>query len=226
MKILNLCAFFMAVVAPFISSAPSHPTNKPVAADFFNSAPSELVSYLTPVNRLDMIDYFNSGSTVGTENRLGSKVRILSMDDKHVRWEDDCSVTTTIVVLPFTNSILDKTLLILIRTFNGNWPDSKVSYYENDWSHPLDPNDNVGLPNPKLKDWLVNKDKNTRAEVAESIPFMLYTAEYDLECDILIFTNRMADFFRSGDTPPALKKLKPELGYFWEGYRFVWMNPN
>ena len=223
MKIRQLCAFLLSLLTTFISSAAQgSQSDSLVAVDYFYNAPSEVASYLTPVDRLDMIDYYKSGSTVGTENRLGSKVRILSMDDRHVTWQDDDSVRTTLVVLPAQRLMSTFPLLVVIRTFAGVMPDSDVFYYEEDWDHPLKPSDYPGLPNPELKDWLVSKDKKTRAVVEEAIPFMLWTAEYDLESDELIFTNRMADFFAPGDKPTELGKLKPELRYQWTGKRFKW----
>lgn len=227
MKIRLLCAFLLSLLTTSIySAAQDSQSDRPVAADYFSNAPLEMVSYLTPVNRLDMIDYYNSGSTIGTENRLGAKVRILSMDDRHVTWQDDDSVKCTLVLLSDKGLPGKCKYFMLIRTFGGSLPDSNVDYFEDTWEHPCAPGDlrgsgkSTGWPYPEFKDWLVSNDKKTRAEVEEAIPFMLWTADYDLDNDVLIFTNRTADFFASGDKAAELGKLKPELRYQWTGKTF------
>ena len=163
-----------------------------------------------------MIDYFNNGATVKSENRLGRKVALKKIEDRLIVWQDDDSVMTTIVVLPVMQSSASDTVMVVIRTFAGQLPDSEVRYYEKDWSLI----DNSDVPAPKLKDWLNVTDKQSVALVERSIPFILSTAEYDLNDNNLVFTNRTSDFFTPQDTPDAVSMLKPELRYEWTGRRF------
>lgn len=215
MKIRQLCAFLLAAVTISVA-AQDRQSDGPTAADFFSRAPIDIVSQLSEISRLDMIDYFTNGSTVKSENRLGRKVGIKALSDKQIVWQDEDSIVTSLTVLPKVKSAKSDTLLLLISTINGSMPDSEVHYFDKNWK-PLSGND---LPNPKLKDWLRVGDKKTIAEVESSIPFILSTAEFDADGDTLVITSRMGDYYPSNESPEALGLLKPELRYKWNGVGF------
>ena len=215
MKIRALCVSIIALVS-ILAAAQDRQTAGPTAADFFVKAPLDVASQLSETSRLDMIDYFNNGATVKSENRLGRKVALKKIEDRLIVWQDDDSVMTTIVVLPVVQSSASDTVMVVIRTFAGQLPDSEVRYYDKGWSLI----DNSDVPAPKLKDWLNVTDKQSVALVERSIPFILSTAEYDLNDNNLVFTNRTSDFFTPQDTPDAVSMLKPELRYEWTGRRF------
>ena len=215
MKIRALCVSIIALVS-ILAAAQDRQTVGPTAADFFVKAPLDVASQLSETSRLDMIDYFNNGATVKSENRLGRKVALKKIEDRLIVWQDDDSVMTTLVVLPVMQSSASDTVMVVIRTFAGQLPDSEVRYYDKGWSLI----DNSDVPAPKLKDWLNVTDKQSVALVERSIPFILSTAEYDLNDNNLVFTNRTSDFFTPQDTPDAVSMLKPELRYEWTGRRF------
>ena len=182
------------------------------ASDFFCSAPVEIVSGLPEISRLDMIDYFNSGSSVKSDNRLGQKVGLTALKDELIAWQDDDSVTMAMAVLPLKND----TLLMIVRTVVTPLPDSEIMFYDTSWQ-PASQNVFVA---PTLKDWLAVKDKSTVANAEETLPFMLVTAVYDPDDKLLVLTNRMSDFFVESDTPEAVGLLKKELRYRWTGSSF------
>lgn len=213
-----LCAFLSGAIA-FSATAQDRRNDGPAAADFFVKIPSEDASQLSQTARLDMIDYFNSGSSVKVENRLGRKVGLKRLEQRLIQWQDDDSVTSTLVVFPVKLIARTDTVFALIRTYNGQMPDSEVRYFENGW-FPIN-NDLWSVPNPRLKDWLTTKDKSEIARAKEEIPFVLSTAEYDADNDDLVFTNRTAEYYVAGDTPASLSKLKPELRYHFTGRMFV-----
>lgn len=182
------------------------------ASDFFCSAPVEIVSGLPEISRLDMIDYFNSGSSVKSDNRLGQKVGLTALKDELIAWQDDDSVTMAMAVLPLKND----TLLMIVRTVVTPLPDSEIMFYDASWQPAAQ---NVFVA-PTLKDWLSVRDKNTVANAEETLPFMLVTAVYDPDDKLLVLTNRTSDYFVESDTPEAVGLLKKELRYRWTGSSF------
>lgn len=215
MKIRQLCAFLLASVA-ISAAAQDRQSDGPTAADFFSRAPIDVVSQLTEMSRLDMIDYFTHGSSVKSENRLGRKVGLKALSDKQIVWQDEDSIVTSITVLPVMKSASSDTLLVVISTVNGTMPDSDVNYFNKNW----EPLSSKGLPTPKLKDWLKVNDKNTIAEVESALPFMLSTAQFSDDGSTLVITNRMAEHYPSKELPEVLGNLKAELRYRWNGVAF------
>lgn len=213
MKFNKLYAFLLALI-PFISAAAQdRPAGSPTAADFFYRAPLAVASGLSEISRLDMVDYFNHGSSVKNENRLGQKVGLKALRDELIVWQDDDSVTTSIAVVPAAKG---DTVLVVVRTVATPLYDSEVTAYDKNWQ-PLAAKT---LPQPLLKDWLNTSDKTAIAEVEEAVPFMLVTAEYNPDSQEIIFTNRTKAYFAPTDTPAALEYLKNELRYKWNGSTF------
>ncbi|MDE6367988.1 MAG: DUF3256 family protein [Muribaculaceae bacterium] len=215
MKLRTLCAFLLTSIA-LSAAAQDRQTDGPTAADFFIKAPFDVASQLAEISRLDMIDYFTNGSTVKSENRLGRKVGLVSLSDGQVVWQDEDSVKTTLTVLPMTKSAKADTLLVVITTVNGLIPDSEVRYFNKNWETLI----RKDLPKPQLKDWLNVTDKKTVAEVEQTLPFILSTAEYDGGTNTLVITNRTADYYPTNEQPEAINKLKTELRYEWNGVTF------
>lgn len=215
MKLRTLCAFLLTSIALSAAAQDRH-TDGPTAADFFIKAPFDVASQLTEMSRLDMIDYFTNGSAVKSENRLSRKVGLLSLSDDQVAWQDEDSVKTTLTVLPINKSAKADTLLVVISTVNGLIPDSEVRYFNKNWQ-TISRKD---LPNPQLKDWLSVTDKKAIAEVEQTLPFILSTAEYDGATNTLVITNRTADYYPANEQPEAVGKLKRELRYDWNGVTF------
>lgn len=211
MKSFRLYFLTQLLMLPFLSSSAIERAT-PSAADFFCSAPAEIVSGLPEISRLDMIDYFNSGSSVKSDNRLGQKVGLTALKDELISWQDDDSVAMAMAVLPFKND----TLLMIVRTVVTPLPDSEIMFYDTSWQPTVQ---NVFVA-PSLKDWLSVKDKKTVANAEEVLPFMLVTAVYDPDDKLLVLTNRTSDYFVESDTPEAVGLLKKELRYQWTGSSF------
>ena len=214
MKLKKLCAFLLAFITFISAAAQDRHSDGPTAADFFYRAPVTVASGLSDISRLDMVDYFNSGSTVKNENRLGTKVGLKAMRDDLIAWQDDDSVMTTIAVLPAAKG---DTLLMVIRTVQTPFADSEIMAYDSRWQPVAG---KKVIPQPQLKDWMTSSDRTVASEVQDALQFMLVTAEYDPAERILTLINRTADYFVPSDRPAALAHLKNELRYQWNGSTF------
>lgn len=208
--------FVVAILLSFgllsVSAAEDSVSESPKAVDFFNRAPMEIASQLSKISRLDMVDFYTSGSTVKSQNRLGRKVAIKELRDNMISWQDDDSVTVTIAVLPSPRSFLTDTALLVIRTLPSPLADSEIKIYTTNWGEV----NNSTFQQPKLKDWLDTSDRKIVEKAEEQLPFMLVTASFDPDTETLVLTNRTANFFVEGDKPEILKYLKPELRYQWK----------
>ena len=213
MKVRTLYAFLLTLISFVTAAAQDRPSGGRTAADFFYRAPLGVASGLSEISRLDMVDYFNHGSSVKNENRLGQKVGLKALRDELIVWQDDDSVTTAIGVVPTQKG---DTVLVVIRTVCTPLTDSELTAYDKSWQ-PL--SDKV-LPQPALKDWVTSTDRRVIAQIEDALPFMLVTAEYAPETKEIILKNRTSSYFAASDTPDALAYLKKELRYQWNGSMF------
>ena len=161
-----------------------------------------------------MIDYFNHGSAVKTENRLGQKVSLRSLTPEKLVYQDDDSITTTIAVLPMAKS---DTVLIVIKTIPMPAQDSQIAFYDKNWQE-------IGgkaFPKPTIKDWLLTPDRKIISALDTELPFMISTADYDPATATLTLTNSTDRYFADGQKPEVTKNLRQSIKYRWNGSKFV-----
>ena len=112
--IRHIIAVLTIIVASALPSPVSAQASEGSAvAGYFSRAPIEIMSQLPAYARLDMIDYFASGSSAKLSNRLDAKYSITSLGKDKLVYQDEDSVVTTIAVLPTAKS---DTVLMVIRT--------------------------------------------------------------------------------------------------------------
>jgi len=160
-EMMRLILSFIAIMwlFPAVAMRPS--------VDAFCRAPIDVVNYLPEYSRLDMVDYFDSGSSVASDSYLGNKIHITALDSMSLSYAVDDSVRVTIALLPTASD----TLTMVIKELPAPVYDSTVSFYDNRW-HRLAP---FQLKPPSFSDWL--KDKKRAEAVAFDIPFVLATAD-------------------------------------------------
>ncbi len=211
------CSAILMTVMPSVAAADTATdtiVKSPTAADFFSRAPIDIMSQLPVNNRLDMLDYFASGSKVKVNNRLGVKVGLNSVDDKMIIYQDEDSIKTTIAVLPTSNN---DTILMFVRTMPMPMSDSYISFYDSRWK----PLKRAVFTGPTISDWAIDKDIISDVSTGYDIPFMLETIDYNPTDRTLTFTNALDSFYVDSSRPKQLSQLHKSLIYQWNGKKFV-----
>ncbi|MBR1556241.1 MAG: DUF3256 family protein [Prevotella sp.] len=98
--------------------------------DAFKQMPDSLMPYLSKNNRLDFIDFLDSGMKAEVKNALGGTSEMLSIasDSLSIRMSDGLHV----------DMIAMDSTLVMIETFTVDslYGESRVHYYSADW-HPV-----------------------------------------------------------------------------------------
>lgn len=213
MRHIRLITSIFCLLTISYSFAQTSDKEVPTAADFFYKAPIAIASELSEISRLDMIDYFNHGSSVMNENRLGAKVAIKSLSDEMIVWQDADSVEVALAVIPKAKA---DTVLIVIRTMQSPLTDSEITAYDKNWNRL----DAKILPSPRLKDWMKAASRSDEEKVQRDLPFMLVAISYDPDDEELVYINRTGDYFFEKERPESLGLMKNELRYKWNGSSF------
>ncbi|HRF69589.1 MAG TPA: DUF3256 family protein [Muribaculum sp.] len=179
------------------------------AAGAFADAPAPLFPLLDKNARLDMIDYFNSGSATPTQNALQGKSRVtaLTPDDIKIAMTDASSYQ--ISILPYGND----SIIAVIQTVAAPAHDSHISFYNRRWekmSAPL-------FKAPDLDAWLTSDGDKDASNVAALIPFMLAKYDYDNATAVLTLTNNLQEFLSPDVYKMVSASIHPVLKYRWTG---------
>lgn len=163
--------------------------------------------------RLDMIDYLQAGQLRAMENNMHGQAQLIEADSIHVSLTPAAYTRTDLYLLPGAAD----TLLMVIETLQLPQPDSRITFYNTDWTpcarQPLTP--------PVLTDWLTDAGAKDRAATEQRLPFILASATYSPATQTLTLTNTLADYYPdAADRKFISRNIRPDLTYRWTGSRF------
>ena len=181
------------------------------AAGAFSDAPASLFPLLDRNTRLDMIDYFNSGSATASTNAMQGKSRITSLNPDDIRIAMTDASSYQISLLPSGND----TIIAVIQTVATPAHDSHINFYSRSWQKL---NGNY-FTAPVMNDWLSESGKKNDGEVAAMVPFTLAEYVYDPATATLSLTNNLKEFLSPDVYSMVADNLLPTLTYKWDGTR-------
>ncbi len=184
------------------------------ATDAFVSAPQNIFPLLDANTRMDMVDYFNSGSDKASVNALKGKSRVVSIDPQKLEVNMTDASSNQVIVLPTK----DGELIGLIATVATPAPDSNLNVFSSDWTDI--PTEQV-FTRPLLADWLSAEGKKNQDEVEMMVPFLLVSYDYEPSSKTLTLTNNTKDFLSEDIYEMVAPYLLPMLKYVWNGKKFV-----
>lgn len=205
---ITLLTAVISVIALGETSAQSHITS------LFSNAPRSVFPMLDTNTRLDMIDYYNSSNNKGAANTLGGISRVTSIKPERLDIAMTDATTYSLCLIPSSTD----TIIALITTVKTPATDSKISFYQSDWT----PINSAGIFNkPNFEDWLNSDGKKNRDEVESTIPFMLTAYDYNPDTTTLTITNNTAAFMPKEIYEIVADYLYPALSYKFDGKKFV-----
>lgn len=179
------------------------------AEQAFADAPSSIFPLLDKNARLDMIDYFKSGSSTPSQNAFNGTSRITQLTPAQVSVSMTDATKYDIIVLNQGAS----QIIALIQTVATPAPDSHITFYSAAWS-PL--KESLFTP-PTLQDWLTAKGSDNSSQVSNLVPFMLASYSYDAATSVLTLTNNLKEFLSADIYSMIAADLRTSLTYKWNG---------
>lgn len=183
------------------------------ATEAFTSAPESVFPLLEKNTRLDMVDYFNSGMSTSSQNKLAGQSRIISIGDNDLQFTMSSSSQYQIAILPMG----DKQIIALIETISTPAPDSNISFYTADWQKYTE---NVHEQSG-VKQWLTAEGRDNEAMVESIVPFMLSSMKYNPENQTLTLSNNVKQFLGADMYSMIESYIKSTRLFTWNGKRFV-----
>lgn len=187
--------------------------NALTAEQAFISAPESVFPLLNKSTRLDMVDYFNSGSTTPSKNKLSGNSRVTSIKINDLQFEMSTSSAYQIAILDLKDGT---EIIALIETIKAPAIDSNISFYTTEW-------DKIGdkyFAEPQLKDWLTLTGKKNIKEVESLVPFMLVGYVYDAMKGEMILNNDIKSMLSEDVYESVASYFKAQLKYCWTGKQF------
>ena len=180
----------------------------------FVSMPDSILPTLTKSDRMDFLDYMDSGMKARVRNKLGGESVMTLFEENMLSIQTSQAGRFDLVLLKKGKN---ETLICIIRTVNAKYDDSRLSFFTEDWK-PVPTEQLIELP--KLDDYLTKEalksdsldvfKKKSMLRLQSIVPVdgaleFRYTSLDDLGED--------ADKYRSWFKPTPLR-------YTWNGKTF------
>ncbi|MDE7449967.1 MAG: DUF3256 family protein [Paramuribaculum sp.] len=184
------------------------------ASEAFVNAPANVFPLLDYNTRLDMVDYFNSGSSTASTNSLSGKSRITALSPDKVDIDMSDASDYSVFLLPDGKD----GAIGVISTVATPVADSNLRMFTSDWSNDIT---SKSFTAPTLTDWLTPAGKKNIDEVETIVPFMTTSYAYNPSTKTLTVTNNTESFLTSDVYDTVRDYLLNTLTYKWDGKRFT-----
>ncbi|MBO7588442.1 MAG: DUF3256 family protein [Bacteroidaceae bacterium] len=180
----------------------------------FINMPDSIMPTLTRSERMDFLDYMDSGMKARVRNRLGGESVMTGFSDRSLTVITSQSGRLEMVLFPLRKG---KNLICIIKTVTARFEDSRLSFYNEDWT-PVDGRKLIELP--QLDDYLTKEalKQDSLPELRKQSLLRLQSATavdggLEFRYTSLDYIGDDADRFRSWFRTDPLR-------YIWTGKRF------
>ena len=183
-------------------------------ADLFATEPGNIFPLLTRTNRLDMVDYYNSGQMVAVPNNLAGQTRLLELDSAYLKVQTSES---RVVEMRMRKAGKD-TVITVIETVMTPVPDSRLTQWNVHWQRYT--SDKL-FSKPSIDDFIVKKmPGELRADLQDVMIFPLVGLTFAGEGhDIIEATHGLEQFLVPSEYKRFASYLKPSLRYRFNGLK-------
>ena len=183
-------------------------------ADLFALEPGTIFPLLTRTNRLDMVDYYNSGQMVAINNNLTGESRLLELDSAYLKVQTSGSR----VVEMLMRKAGKDTVITVIETILTPVPDSRLTQWNVHWQRFT--SDKL-FTMPGIDDFIIGKmSPELRADLQNAMIFPLVQLTFKGENRSTIEASHGLDRFL---VPEEYKRfaahLKPSISYRFDGLK-------
>ena len=182
-------------------------------ADFFASEPGNVFPLLTRTNRLDLVDYYNSGQTVAVPNNLGGTSQLEALDSAYLKLQTSGSKVVEMRML--TTGSRD-TVMVVIETVLTPVPDSKLTLWNSKWQM-LRTDRHFKMPG--IDDFIVKKmPRELRADLQDAMIFPLIQLTFKGDRRLQVeATHGLEQFLAPSEFKRFAPYLKPSITYRMSG---------
>jgi hypothetical protein len=183
-------------------------------ADLFATEPGNIFPLLTRTNRLDMVDYYNSGQVVAVPNNLAGESRLLELDSAYLKVQ----TSESRVVEMLMRQAGKDTVITVIETVMTPVPDSRLTQWNVHWqrftSEKL-------FTMPGIDDFISGKmSPELRADLQAAMIFPIVQLTFKGEKHATIeATHGLDRFLIAEEYQRYAAYLKPSISYRFDGLK-------
>lgn len=200
----------IALLAAWLPSTVSART----IADLFATEPGTIFPLLTGTNRLDMVDYYNSGQIVDMGNNMLGESRLLELDSAYLKVQTSGSRTVEMMM----RTVGKDTVVTVIETVLLPVPDSRLTQWNSHWQRYTS---EKLFAMPGIDDFIVGKmPRELRLDLNDVMVFApVQLAFKGDKHDTIEATHGLEQFLTPQEYKRFANYLKPTIRYRFNGLK-------
>ena len=203
----------LTIIALLTALLPSTASARTIA-DLFGIEPGTIFPLLTRTNRLDMVDYYNSGQVVDIVNNLSGDSRLLELDSTYLKVQ----TSNSRVVEMLMRTAGKDTVITVIETVMTPVPDSRLTQWNVHWQRFT--SDKL-FSMPAIDDFIVGKmPRELRLDLQDQMIFPLIRLTFTGEKhDIIEASHGLEQFLAPSEYKRFAQYFKPSIRYRFNGLK-------
>lgn len=184
--------------------------------DFFLSEPSVLLELTDKNTRMDLLDYYDNGRIVTTENTLGNDTELISVNDTLLSIQTSKSGSIDM----WLNTTPKDTMIIVNATVKAPAADSKLMFFNKDWKQ-LEAK--KFFTPPTINDYIIIPDKSTKKkkDIDDMIDISFISYTLNPKTGDITATQNLEEFLSKEDWAKISPYLKKEIKYSLKGDKYL-----
>lgn len=191
--------------------------NAAVAADLrtlFIDMPDSIMPTLTRSDRMDFIDYMDSGMKARVRNKLDGESVMTQLEDNMLTVMTSRSGRMDMVLFKMKK---DRNLICIIRTVTAKYEDSRLYFYTEDWK-PVPAEELIELP--QFDDYLTKEAlRNDSLDVFKKMSMLRLQSAAAVDGGLEFRYTSLEDLGEDAERYESWFKPEP-LRYTWNGNKF------
>lgn len=182
--------------------------------DLFASEPGHIFALLPRTNRLDLIDYYNSGQMVPVPNNLTGEAKLVEMDSVYLKVQTSGSREVEMRM----RTVGKDTVITVIETVMTPVPDSRLTQWNTHWQRYT--SDRL-FSMPAIDDFIVKKmSRELRADLLDAMIFPLIRLSFKGDNhDVIEATHGLEQFLAPSEYKRFAAFLKPSINFGFKGLK-------
>lgn len=176
------------------------------AVEAFVGASETMLPMLTTNERMDMVDYYQSGLNTPVRAHMPGEWRILDIKDNHLTFAADTTETASRVTLAVFGEGNQAIIAMIITNFMPA-TDAYVELYNADFT-PREEN-----INPQYCDWVPDKAFEQIDDLSITLPFV--TAEVVVDSQSITFVNTIDEYLCAADAEAIKPLIAESISYVY-----------
>ena len=180
----------------------------------FVGMPDSIMPTMTKSERMDFLDYMDSGMRARVRNKLGGESVMTAFSDQSLTVMTSQSGRVEMVLFPLKNG---ENLICIIKTVTARYEDSRIQFYSEDWkSVPVE--ELIELPG--FNDYLTKKALSSDSlDVFKKMSMLRLQSVAAVDGGLEFRYSSLEDLGEEAERYKSWFKPEP-LRYIWNGKKF------